>query len=59
MKLGNLLGFSPDFVTLKGKNKKYSDLVIGICEDVICENGEYAGIFGLDTFDGGVCYEYC
>ena len=56
---GYLLGFKPDFVRLKGDSKKYTNLVIGICEDVICETGAYSGIFGLDTFDGGVCYEYC
>ena len=49
----------PDFVMLSGSDKRYFDLVIGVCEDVICENGRYSGIFGLDTFDGGVCYEYC
>ena len=56
---GYLLGFKPDFVKLKGDNKKYTNLVIGICEDIICETGAYSGIFGLDTFVGGVCYEYC
>ena len=55
---GYLIGIKPDYVLLRDSGKKYSDIVIGICEDVICENGAYSGIFGLDTFDGGVCYEY-
>lgn len=56
---GYLLGIKPDYVTINGDSKRYTDLVIGICDETICQNGTYSGIFGLDTFDGGVCYEYC
>ena len=34
---------------------KYTDLVIGVCEENISDNNQYSGIFGLKTLDEGVC----
>lgn len=52
---GFLLGFKPEYVLLEGSKKKYTDLVIGICEENISDNNQYSGIFGLKTLDEGVC----
>ncbi len=46
---GYLLGFKPDYIILKGNEKKVlKDVVIGICEDTLSENNLYSGIFGLE-----------
>ena len=52
---GFLLGFKPKYVSMEGFKKKYTDLVIGVCEENISDNNQYSGIFGLKTLDEGVC----
>lgn len=56
---GYLLGVKPDSIISKDTGQKCDNVVIGICDDIICENGRYSGIIGLDIFEGGMCYEYC
>lgn len=52
---GFLLGIKPDYVILEDSKRKYTNLVIGICNEKISNNKEYSGIFGLKTLDEGVC----
>ena len=56
---GYLLGIKPDYIILEDTGQKCREVVIGICDDIICENGRYSGIIGLDIFEGGKSYEYC
>lgn len=50
---GMLLGMVPDYILVKESGRKYENVVIGVCSDYLSEGGNYNGIFGLDSLDGG------